>query len=133
MPTHDHTVWLAVLDLLASKHESFYLDESIWWRTDTQYAPVTFFANCNDEFYWACADAEEITSVADVVGIRQAIMDVRLATGGKIHHDSVGVELWVARKRGMRPQQPSYRECYPQETWPLFDACGPERDPKSEG
>ena len=35
--------------------------EELWWRTDGEYAPVTFLVNCNDIFFWACSDCEEIT------------------------------------------------------------------------
>lgn len=36
-------------------------------------------------------------------------------------------DLFAARVRGMRPQGAAYT-FYPPETWPLFDACGPERE-----
>lgn len=33
--------------------------DGLWWRTDDEHAPVTFFASCNDLFMWGCADAED--------------------------------------------------------------------------
>lgn len=36
-------------------------------------------------------------------------------------------ELFAARVRGMRPQGACYKG-YPKDLWPLFDACGPERE-----
>jgi len=45
-----------VLDLYARAD----LHDELWWRTDGQYAPVTFFAMCSDFFDWATADCEPI-------------------------------------------------------------------------
>jgi len=125
--------------------------EHIWWRTDGEYAPVTFFVNCNDLFYWACADGEKIT--AENFGqIKQAVDDVAAALGvcdprnrakrpvGSDGHlydawrtvGSHAADLFCARVRQMRPQRPCYNR-YPDALKPLFDACGPERDPKEEG
>ena len=142
-----------------------YLDEAIWWRTDEKYAPITFFVGCNDLFYWACADAEELTE-ENFPRLKEAIIDVRKAWGCPLeepkyphaskvdepyiapskeaidkyneHHEkhwdsgSWGVLLFCARERKMRPQKPYY-ELIPTELHALFDACGPERDPKNEG
>lgn len=36
--------------------------EQIWWRTDEEYAPITFLVNCNDLFAWGCADCERLTT-----------------------------------------------------------------------
>lgn len=73
--------------------------------------------NCSDTFYWGCSDSEEI-SVEDLPSLVECY---KLSP-------SYGGELWVCRKRGMRPQTASYSECYPEAEWHLFDACGPERD-----
>ena len=35
--------------------------DSLWWRTDGEFAPVTFLVKCSDEFYYACADLERLT------------------------------------------------------------------------
>jgi len=123
--------------------------DSIWWRTDDEYAPVTFWVNCNDLFYWACADCETITT-ENFDLILQTVNDVAAAMGAvsprsrdknvpfKETYDawkSVGgyaAELWCCRVRGMRPQQPCYKNI-PDVLKPFFDAAGPERDRKSEG
>jgi len=131
--------------------------ESIWWRTDGEYAPVTFFVNCNDLFHWATADAEKLTP-ENLPELRQAVADVRAARGVPTGHfprldrdatneernkeaadwscwydaGGMGADLFCARVRKMRPQRPCY-ERWPPELHPLFDACGPERDRKEEG
>ena len=113
---------------------------SIWWRTDGEYAPITFFVNCNDVFAWACADAEDITPESLPI-LKQSIEDVRsvldidrfdrdrewrIANIDRCHWMSFSIELFCSRMRKMRPQG----ACYPmfKELWPLFDACGSERE-----
>lgn len=97
--------------------------ESVWWRTDGEYAPVTFFANCNDLFFWACSDSERVTP-ENVHIFEQAIADIR-ATGSI--HISYADHLFCCRVRGERPQGASYPD--DPLLWPLFDACGPEKEP----
>ena len=104
-----------------SKHD---IHDCLWWRCDGKYAPVTFFINCNDLFYWGTSDCEPFR-IDDIPAMQQAIEDC----GGYL-----GVELWCCRKRGMRPQQPAYpRFDDEKHLWPLFDACGPVRKPEEEG
>lgn len=94
----------------------------IWWRTDGEYAPVSIFVNCSDLFWWGCADCEELTP-DNIDVFEQAFVDVR-AAGDR---DGIyGSNLFCCRVRGMRPQGC----CYPDERglWPLFNACGPERE-----
>lgn len=100
--------------------------DSFWWRTDgpyAPYAPVTIFANCNDLFDWACADCERVTP--DNIGLlEQSFADAAAAADcGEAWGDS----LFCCRVRKMRPQGAYYRNL-PKELWPLFDACGPERE-----
>jgi hypothetical protein len=96
----------------------------LFWRTDApEFAPVTFFARCDDFFMWGGSDGEPITP--DNIGdLEQAVADMRalgLPDWDKAHL------LWIARKRGMRPQG-AYYTYIEKEYWPLFDACGPERE-----
>lgn len=131
--------------------------ESIWWRTDEAYAPVTFMVNCNDLFYWACSDTEKITA-ENLPQLLQAIVDVRASIGvppadytpyphngndedrdkwnqGFSPWFDAGMwaaKLFCARLRKMRPQQPYYKDM-PEPIKALFDACGPVRDRKDEG
>jgi len=104
--------------------------ESLWWRTDGNYSPVTMFVNCNDLFYWATADSEEI-GLEDLDNLAQAVKDCDEAAkeanpGSKTLGGFYGDILWCCRQRKMRPQKPYYKniEKY---LHPLFDSCGPER------
>jgi hypothetical protein len=125
--------------------------DAIYWRTDEEFAPVTFWVNCNDLFWWATADNEEITP-ENFHLLKEAVNDVASALGAadpsydkklsieewKVAFDlwrkvgSYAADLFCARSRKMRPQHPCYK-IYPQILHPLFDVCGPKRDPKEEG
>lgn len=110
-----------VIEILAAFDDADSHD-SVWWRTDGKYAPITLLVNCNDLFYWATADAEEIT-INNLPVYRQAVADIR-AIGGM---ECSAAELFCCRVRGMRPQGPFYRELDGAEK-ALFDACGPPRE-----
>lgn len=102
---------LTVLDVFA-----FDECDSLFWRTDSDYAPLQFFVICSDVFFWATADLEPI-GFEDLDLLRQA----------KADSPSQFPTLFCARKRGMRPQGALYKYL-PENEWPLFDACGPARD-----
>lgn len=93
--------------------------EQVWWRTDGEYAPVTFFATCNDLFAWGCADCERIT---------EQNIDLLERTAAELSEDDQSYlgELFAARARQMRPQGACYKS-WPEHIKALFDACGPER------
>lgn len=117
---------LAVLGLLAEMDR---YSEPIYWATHDGYAPITFFVNCNDFFWWATADAERLMP-EDLPMLRQALTDSKKccdegkgAEGGE--DDDWGFLLFCARKRKMRPQQPAYPT--DARLRALFDACGPNR------
>ncbi len=96
-------------------------NDELWWRTDSDYAPITLLVNCNDLFFWGCADSETLTP-ADLDDLEKAVADAKAA--GDEHH---GHLFWVARKRGMRPQGAYYK--YFEGSLPeLFNACGSERE-----
>jgi hypothetical protein len=100
-------------------------DNGVWWRVDMTPGAsreMRLYAECNDLFFWATADAEEIT-VADIPLLRQALDDLK-AIGAE---EELG-HLFAARKRKMRPQKPCYRDMAP-EVAALYDACctGEER------
>lgn len=101
---------------------------SLFWRTDGEYAPVSFFAVVNDVFVWASADVEPVTP-DNIADLERAIDDAKAADPWS---DINGVELFAARARKMRPQGASY-SYYSPALWPLFDAAGPERDPSEPG
>lgn len=77
---------------------------------------VSFWVDCSDLFFWACADGEDI-------GLSEF---TDLAECYKLS-PRYGGWLWCAKKRGMRPQTACY-PYIPKEQWHLFDAAGPERD-----
>lgn len=111
-----HAFVMRVLRVLAKYDQH----DAVWWRTDREYAPVTFIVGCNDFFYWGSADGERLT--ADNVDVfEQAFSDCKA-----LGHACFGPLLFCARVRRMRPQGC----CYPKERelWPLFDACGPKRE-----
>ncbi len=121
-----------MLEILRLQDEYDCYGEPIYWATQGQYAPITFFVLCGSLFYWACADAEKLAP-GDIPALRQAILDVQATGVYELRLDSyeTGCELWCARKRGMRPQQPAYPKDERLRT--LFDACGPERTSAEEG
>lgn len=99
------------------KHDSC---DDAWWRVRKD-GTIRFLVNCNDLFYWATADAEEVTP-ADVAALDQAYADCD--TAGRNYHGGI---LFAARKRGMRPQAPYFAYFNDAEV-ELFKACGPERE-----
>lgn len=103
--------------------------DSLWWRTDGEYAPLTLIVNCNDLFYWGCADSERITA-ADVPDLQKACEDIAVAhaTEDSTKHYGVlyGDLLWIARRRGQRPQLAYYNSFLNDAVKKLFDECGSE-------
>lgn len=102
-----------------SRHD---VHDALWWKVVN--GKVQWFVNCNDVFAWGCSDCEELTTENFPI-LEQAMTDAIAAEKdvGELYAD----ELFVSRVRGMRPQTASYPH-YPKEMWPLFDACGPERE-----
>lgn len=117
MPTSDPAFIFDLLRLFAEED----LIGSLYWVEDGD--SFQFFVGCNDVFAWGCADGEDIT-LENLPQLRQAITDAKAADPvmGSIY----GCHLFVARVRGMRPQGAAYPK--EQALWPLFDACGPERE-----
>lgn len=112
----DPTFVLRVLDVVGSAD----MHDSLYWRTDGEFAPVAFFVNCSDLFAWACADAEPVTPDT-LAELEQAFADVQAVDGSAIW----GPSLYAARRRKLRPMRKAYP---PNEALrALFDACGPER------
>ena len=99
-------------------------DGELWWRTDGEYAPVSFFAICNDQFWWASADLEPITP-ENVHLLEQAVADCRAVDPVTGVCDATA--LFYCRARGMRPQGAFYGNLN-KELWHLFDEAGPPRE-----
>jgi len=104
--------------------EEYSVYDDIWWRTDEEFAPITFFVKCNDLFFWGCADDEVLTPE----NIDQLCVAYEDAGKAKKYAYSFGSLLFCARIRKQRPQG-AYYEYIPKELWPLFNECGPERVP----
>lgn len=87
---------------------------SLFWQTEA--GDLKLYVNCNDVFWWGCADAEEIT--AENIALFETAMKDAGDDGGL---------LFCARARSLRPQGAIYK-CISKENWHLFDECGPERE-----
>ena len=91
----------------------------IFWKTDGEYAPITFFAMCNDTFHFASSDCEKITP--ENIGIlEQSYKDSE-------YHGGL---LFCARVRSMRPLKCCYKY-FPENEHKFFDASGPPRTVES--
>jgi hypothetical protein len=94
---------------------------------------IKFYLLCNDMFWWGTADCEWI-EIEDIPDLQKAYDDLKAADLDDVCMWCYAPELWISRKRGMRPQRPWWnREKIPQPVKDLFCAAGPERDPKDEG
>ena len=93
------------------------------WCCDEEYTPITFWVKCSDTFCWGCADAEDLTPETLPI-LKQASEDCKAVDRilGSLH----ACDLFAARIRQMRPQGAAYPKN--RDLWPLFDACGPERE-----
>lgn len=74
---------------------------------------------CSDVFFWGSADSETITEET-FPDFLKAVDDCK---GSK----EIGAWLYCARIRKERPQGAAYT-FIAKDLWPLFDACGPERE-----
>lgn len=103
------------------------LDEGIKWTVENlliteqlriavqEDGSAYLYILCNDVFFWACADLEEVplAEIPDLIECYKQTPDY-------------GDILWICKKRKLRPQNP-FREVMSQFTRDLIDACGPER------
>jgi hypothetical protein len=98
--------------------------DELWWRTDGEYAPISLIIDCSDVFFWGRADCEDLTP--DNIGeLERAVADYKAVD--PLMDSTYAHLLFCARLRGMRPHV-QYYEHFPEETWSLFDACGPVRE-----
>jgi len=112
LPGNDQ--WKFALLKLVSRYD---MADCLMW-TDEE---LEFAVLCNDVFFWGGADCEEILE-EDLPMLEQAFIDAGFE----------GDTLYCARKREMRPQGALYGHLESKH-WHLFDAAGPERDPKEFG
>jgi hypothetical protein len=105
--------------------------EEVSWHRRSSAGGMRVLVGCSDVFWWGTADCEPV-EVADLPDLEKARLD--LANAGDPLFDYYAPALWVARKRGMRPQTPWWnRERIPIPVRDLFLAAGPVRDRKDEG
>lgn len=97
---------------------------NLWWRTNEEWEPLTLFVNCSDLFWWATCDDETLTP-DNIDMLEQAVKDIQAITPDDYTKAHI---LFCCRLRQMRPQTPYYKYI-PEALHPLFNACGPEREP----
>ena len=91
-----------------------------WWVEKDE---LKFAVLCSDLFWWGTSDHEELT-IENFSLFEQSVEECQKSDPvlGAIN----GCGLFASRIRKMRPQGAAYPE--QKELWPLFDACGPERE-----
>lgn len=125
-------------DVLAVYASADVTDDLYWYIERGE--EIRFSAKCSDTFWWGTADGEAIDP-EDIPLLRSCLDDL-----ARLDATYFVGELFAARKRKMRPMRlwlgthPSQDgtarnkgETEPGPVRDLFLACGPERDPKSEG
>lgn len=99
----------------------FYNDahEDLFWSCTGEYAPITFFINCSDVFWWTTEGITEEVNEDTLPLLKQSYKD-----GGGIY----GGDLYVARRRMLRPQRPYLDRIEDEKIKAHFLAAGPERE-----
>lgn len=98
------------------------------WADYTANDEVKCLVDCNDLFFWGCADAEEI-ELCDLPLLQQAYDELHALSLTNTNLSGITAYtdwLYCCKKRSMRPQGAIY-DNRPKEMWPLFNACGPHR------
>lgn len=93
----------------------------LFWRFDKE--KFSIFALCNDLFYWACSDLEEIT-LENIEIFEQAARDLK---ANNILSSSNLSILFACRVRNMQPQGAYFKRTHPVLNSMLVSA-GPERE-----
>lgn len=94
--------------------------DSLYWTEE-----LIFYVNCGDLFAWACADAEEIQTDADIDLLEQCGKELEMAApiSGTVQMDT----LYACRRRNMLPQ-PCVFAKLDDEIKPLFAGLGPSTE-----
>ena len=79
--------------------------DSLFWRWDEDEKEMMLYVMCNDLFYWATADLEQITH-ENVDLLKQSYVDCKIAN--EITGVTYATQLFACRVRGMRPQGAAY-------------------------
>lgn len=98
------------------------LFDSVVWSEHYASGDLEFSVLCNDTFWWATADCEEVNKKT-LPELQKALDDACKICG----HSNWGDVLYCTRRRKMRPQGAIYKNM-PSKIKHLFDACGPERE-----
>lgn len=93
--------------------------EGLFWRDFD--GILHMYVLCSDVFFWGSADMEEITP-ENLPLLHETREELH-----KINQDMQLDTLFCARVRKIRPQGALYKYL-DEDTWHLFDDCGPERD-----
>lgn len=101
-------------------------NDSLYWYF-AEDGQLNFCLNCNDLFWWATADSEDITP--DNFHLLDEAWKKLQSDHDKIYYFT---NLFASMSRKMRPQRPAMKNM-PDYIRELFLACGPERDQKEEG
>ena len=99
------------------KATAFKYCEDIFWRTDNEYAPITFIIHCSDVFNWGCSDSERVTP-ENIHILEQSLQEA----------DNYGAALFCARVRKKRPMDRFFENIPSFNIRARFHACGPERE-----
>lgn len=107
---------LLAADVLFCNDREFTYNNKVEGRT------IVLFVNCNDLFWWACADAEnlEMSEIPVLYKLWKADPDY-------------GVWKWCCLKRKMRPQAPAEKMMREAGAWDDALEALPYRDPKDCG
>jgi hypothetical protein len=111
---------LKVMRLMADED----IHEDIYWVVGDEKDNFRFSVTCNDIFFWGSADGEDLTP-ENFGDLLQAIEDEKKIRASV--YTVWGPMLFCARMRKQRPQGAVY-ESIDEAVWPLFDACGEERE-----
>ena len=109
---------LRVLEFFAN-HD---IRESLKWCWEIEPATIRPYLDASDWFRKGAVEAVYF-GADDLPAIEQAMRECEAMAK---FCEGYGPLLWACRKEKRRPAKESYPDC--EKLWPLFDACGPEKN-----
>lgn len=97
----NYQLMVVVMKLMAQYDDR----DSLYWHWDEKEKEMRLFVTCNDLFYWATADLEEITH-ENIHLLERSYVDCQIAN--EVSGVMYATELFACRARGMRPQGAAY-------------------------